>query len=189
MCLGRYEPLGQGILAPCTKPIASAGDLIEEAKALWKAEHPKAEENRIGSSWGCIGVLNREEPYPKELLRVWAAYFRKNSTRPIYPVDAKGVLQIPWPETAKSASPADCDIILATATAAERTPPSVKDIAEAWIEQKDGYEEYFFENIRAGISTPEDHEIWWLIKERRPGWLKKPEYADAIRILDAHPPN
>ncbi len=47
----------------------------------------------------------------------------------------------------------------------------------------DGYERYFFENVRHGIRTPEDLNIWRRIAERSPEWLKEPGYAEVVSLL------
>ena len=75
------------------------------------------------------------------------------------------------------------DMILATATQGETERPCPEEIANAWIEQDQGYERYFLENIRHGIRTPDDLLVWRRIEGASPSWLRKTEYTEAIAIL------
>ena len=69
------------------------------------------------------------------------------------------------------------------ATKADPTRPSPEDVADAWINQRDGRESYFFENVRCGIRTPEDGLIWRRMEEQRPSWLEEGAYKSAVDIL------
>jgi len=69
-------------------------------------------------------------------------------------VDDAGTLRIAWPVTTVERRPANVDIILTTATKAEATRPTATEISDAWVDQSDGHERYFFENIRHGIRRP-----------------------------------
>jgi len=175
-------PAGQAMLVPCRSAIVDVASLFAEAEALWKAEQRNASPGRIGGSWGCVGVLFRSGAEPDGWLRAWSVHFRAKASA-ISPVDENGVLRIPWSTTTLNGAPAAVDVILATATKAEATCPSTEDIADAWLGQTNGYERYFFENVRHGIRTPEDCPIWRRIEERRPGWLGYNLYAEAIAIL------
>ena len=76
---------------------------------------------------------------------------------------------------------------LATATIREPTDnrPSAKQIARCWIDQNGGHERYFLENVRHGIRTHDDHEIWKAIAVDDPSWLSSDEYEDVIRVLQS----
>jgi hypothetical protein len=46
-----------------------------------------------------------------------------------------------------------------------------------------GWESYFFENVRHGILTPDDGEIWRIIEEQSPCWLNSKKHKKAVDIL------
>ena len=175
--------LGQAVLLPCFSSVVNVEDLIQEASALWKAERSSAQEGEVGASWGCVGMLFHREDADINLVKKWRQYFQKNSDRPIAPVDSDGILHIPWPTKLDNSPLTEVDIILSTATQAEKVLPTVEDIADAWINQGSGYERYFFENVRHRIRTAEDLEIWRRIEEQSPRWLSKPDYAEVISLL------
>jgi hypothetical protein len=58
-------------------------------------------------------------------------------------------------------------------------------IADAWVEQQDGHERYFFENVRNGIRTSDDSAIWKRIASRKPTRFGKVDHLTAIDILTA----
>lgn len=176
------EVFGQVVLVPCVTVIGDVAGLVAEAEALWKAEQRSAATNSIGGSWGCVGVMFRTESTQAGLLAGWSNRFRVTASA-IPPVDDAGILHIPWPVTTAEARPADVDIVLATATKAEMNPPSVTEIADAWIDQRHGHERYFLENVRHGIRTPEDGLIWRRIEEQAPSWLRSGKYAEAVGLL------
>jgi hypothetical protein len=126
----------------------------------------------------------REEIAPAEWMAEWADHFRQRAS-PTAPVDADGMLRIPWPVNAHDGSPADVDVILGAAAAAVATPPSAVEIADAWAGQHAGHERYFFENVRHGIRTPDDRAIWHRIEERAPPWLGAERHREAIELLRA----
>lgn len=174
--------LGQGVLAPCRTSVADAAALIAEAKELWKAEQPSAPAGSIGAPWGCVGVLFRPQAAPDDRHKAWTDYFHKKAS-PISPVDRDGALRIPWPVLATDGTAAGVEVILATATKADTARPLPEDIADAWINQDQGHELYFFENVRHGIRTPEDLIIWRRVDEAGPSWLRKDAYTEAVAIL------
>lgn len=183
MTLGTDDALGKAVLVPYVSAIVSVAGLVAEAEALWKAEESSVAANSIGASWGSVGVLFA--PTVRTEWRAgWAAYFRSHAS-PVPPVDDAGTLRIAWPVTTAESRPADVDVILATVTNAEATRPTPAEIADAWVDQNDGHERYFFENIRHGIRTPVDGLIWKRIEDRRPSWLGNGTYADAIALLRA----
>lgn len=184
MTLSADAPPGQAALVPCTAIIEDVAGLIAEAEALWSAEQSTASQGSIGASWGCVGVLFRDESAHEDWLAAWVEHFRSR-TSSVSPVDDRGILRIPWLLTASEARRADVDVVLATATKAEARRPTVADIADAWLDQHNGYERYFFENVRHGIRTPDDVLIWRRIEEQGPSWLRCRAYAEAVAILRA----
>ena len=182
MALGTGDALGEAVLIPCASTISCLADLVAEAEALWKAEQPTAAANSICASWGSVGVLFAPT-VPAEWRTGWKARFRSHAS-PVTLVDDAGTLRIAWPNTT-DLKPADVDMILATVTKAQATQPSVTKIVDAWINQNQGHERYFFENVRHGIRTPADNCIWRQIEEHRPRWLREGAYAEAIALLRA----
>lgn len=174
--------LGQGVLVPCRTSVADAAALLSEAKELWKAEQPGAPAESIGASWGCVGVLLGPQADSDDSLRAWTNYFHEKAS-PICPVDRDGMLRIPWPVLATDGTAAALDVIFATATKAGTERPLPEEIANAWIKQDQGYERYFFENVRHGIRTPDDLLVWRRIEEARPSWLRENAYTEAVAIL------
>jgi len=180
-------PLGQGVLVPCKRNPADVAALLAEAMELWRAEKPDAEPGSIGASWGCVGVLFRDQPASGDWLREWADHFSRNPS-PVSAVGSDGSLRIRWPAIAVDGSDADVDVLLAIATKPDSTRPLADDVADAWINQDQGHERYFFENVRHGIRTPEDGLIWRRIEEKRPSWFRGDVYAEPVAILRGEPP-
>lgn len=175
---------GQAVLVSCKAPIVDMTALVAEAEALWKAEYPAASPRTIGKSpWGCVGVSFHPENQREDWPQLWTNHFLANASA-ISPMDKNGLLQVPWPTTTLDGAPAAADLILATATKAETQCPSVEDVAEAWLKQNNGYERYFFENVRHGIRTPDDGLIWRRIKEQNPDWLANRSYGEAVALLE-----
>lgn len=190
MSFGSGEPTGQGVLAPCTAKITTIDGLITEASALWQAEDANARPGVLHKPWGCVGALFGQGAAHANLSANWTAHFQKVKAHCVSVVDANGLLGIGWPNAADGKS-AGFDVILATATKPEVKPPTADVVADAWLAQKDGHERYFFENVRHGIRTPDDGEIWQRLKEKAPCWLEKKmgEYREAIRTLSAEAAN
>jgi hypothetical protein len=97
-------------------------------------------------------------------------------------MDGRGVLQMAWP-TATDGGAVTLDFLLAISTKMECTRPTPDEVADAWVDQPDGHERYFFENIRNGIRTIEDLAVWRRIALRSPNWVDKTEYAAAVGLL------
>ena len=182
------ESVGRSIFVPFVSHIKTTKELIDMATALWDAEQAKdVSTGTIGSSWGVVGALFKDEC---KLANEWTGYFQSQikkkrinlSSMPY--VKGDGFLDVPWPKYVRNRKPIDMDIIFATVTEPEKILPVPQQIAEAWINQNDGYEEYFFNNILSDIRTPEDLDIWKIIKAQNPVWLTKDEYTDAIALLD-----
>jgi hypothetical protein len=185
------SPLGTALLVPCKYEIESKESLVEEAEALWKAESPSPSRSKIGGNssdpWGCVGIMFREKGNDFG----WSAHFRAVGQSPVEPVvTADGILnfEIPWLK-ANGDSSYQPDVILAIANKPESPLPTPKTIATAWItNRKDepgkDYENYFFRDVEHGIQTPDDDEIWKIIKSEKPKWLANNEYKKAIKILE-----
>ena len=179
------DPGGTAILVPCKNEVNGIEALTTETEALWKAERPKAGRGDIADPWGCVGLMFRPEGDFETLPTAWAEYFTSKVSDPIQPVDGHGVLGIPWPVEADGA-PLEIDLVLATATKPrpETSRPEANEIADAWIEQDDGNEQYFLENVANGIRTSNDLEIWRRIEERKPRWLTRQDVIqEAIDLL------
>ena len=176
------DPSGRAVLVPCQREIETIDDLKAETAALWKAEAPKALTDAIGSGWGCVGALLRTGKADEKLAPAWRDHFRQVRANGLSVINADGGLDITWPETTDG-TPVDMDIISATATKPEAKPPGADFVADAWLDQDGGYERYFFENVRHGIRTAHDLEIWNYIEADSPTWLEAEGYREAVEIL------
>jgi len=164
------EAHGQAVLVPCQANVATIEDLVTEAQHLWKAEKPTATGKKIGASWGCVGALFANDDLREQWLAPWSKVFSKSAAA-IPPVDRFGQFGVPWPTKVLTGEPADSDVILATATRPNEEPPSAETVASAWVNQNEGRERYFFNNVGSGIRTAQDAEIWRRITEANPAWL------------------
>lgn len=176
------EPSGRAVLVRCQREVETIDDLKAEAEALWKAEAPKSGPAAIGSGWGCVGALLRSGEASEKLAQAWSDHFEAVRADGLSVVGTDGSLDIIWPETADG-GPADVDIILATATKPNAAPPRAHMVADAWLSQNRGFERYFLENVRYGIRTADDLEIWGHVEARAPDWLGKEQYREAVEIL------
>lgn len=184
MTIGSDGRPGQAVVVPCRTTQTSVPTFFAEAEALWQAEQPGAPAGNISASWGCVGVRFRDEPPPTDWSTPWAERFHAKKASPVAPVNSDGLLGIPWPRAVADQA-IEVDLILATATRAERNHPHPEEIADAWVNQNQGHERYFFENVRHGIRTPDDVQIWRRIEERRPAWLSGDGYGEPIAVLRA----
>lgn len=182
MAFRRGGPMGNAVLVPCTGKIESIDSLIAEAEALWQAEDSKACPGTLGKSWGCVGAFFAPGNARTNLSADWKAHFRSTKTPCGSVVNADGLLGLGWPE-GLDGQPAEFDVILATATKPKTTPPTAHAVADAWIAQDKGCEEYFFHNVKHGIRTPDDARIWSRIEERSPCWIDRQPYKEAIETL------
>lgn len=180
MVLAPEEKMGRALLVPLIRPVATGTDLFTEAKALWMAETNCDCVTRIHASWGSVGAWFGNG-CGSDWAEGWAGHFTTQKEA-IEPINKNGLMEIPWP-TSNDGKAVKYDIILATATKAEAIRPSTEEVAAAWANQKDGLEAYFFENIRHGIRTPDDAEIWRKIEEHNPAWILDPTHSPAIEIL------
>jgi hypothetical protein len=178
---GDGDPSGQGVLVPCRANLSDIAALAAEAEALWKAEHCSAKAGSIAAAWGCVGAL-----FPGNLATSadWSRSWVERKVSPIPPVGSNGLLSIRWPSMVDGTA-AGMDVVLAAATKGDVPSPDPKSIAEGWTGQDDGNEQYFFQNVKHGIRTPDDLAIWRRIEEIQPGWLQREKYAGAVSILSA----
>jgi hypothetical protein len=174
------DPVGEAVILPCRCDIATLDDLIVETQALWQAEARAKDPGPISDGWGCIGAMFSSAA--TLLSEEWSAHFRRCGARQVSVVNAEGILEIDWPARLDGGA-ADFDLILATATKPAKALPSAEDVADAWIER--GSEGYFFNNVKHGIRTAGDGDIWKRIKERDPAWLRNKAHAEAIGLLNA----
>jgi hypothetical protein len=180
MTISSDGPMGRALVAPCRIALSKPSALVAEAEALWKAEQSSAPPRAIGAPWGCVGALFRDQETTSELAGTWIDHFRGIAQVPTSPVDSDGLLSISWPAETK------LDVILATATKAEDTVPSAARVADLWIDQDEGHERYFFENVKHGIRTADDEAIWQRIERAMPGWIQSVVYDEAIALLRTH---
>src|ERR1017187_6193954 len=112
--------LGQGLLVPCRANFLDAAAVVVEAQELWRPEKRGAAGCSISGAWGCVGLVFRDQPVPAPWLRTWAEHFHRNAC-PVPPVDADGLLGIPWPVMPACSPVSDVRVLLATATKADAT--------------------------------------------------------------------
>lgn len=172
---------GRAVAVPYRQETSAIDGLIEEARVLWHAEQPSRAAGPIGADWGCVAAAFRSSDDP--LRSSWAEFFCE-MTKPIWPARKDGVLDIPWPTRVSNGNPYEADYLLATATLAAAQAPSSEQVADAWVNQNDGFEAYFFENVKHGIRTTDDVRIWERIKQRTPSWLRGESYTEAVAILE-----
>lgn len=178
---------GQAVLVPCKAPVSSFEGLIEEVKWLWAAEASEPTSNEFHRGWGCVGTLFSSSEFAQTLEDEWREHFQNAKTAKFPVINCAGKLNTPWPKLIGGAPVEDFEIILATATMPKPIDnrPNAKQIAKCWIDQNGGYERYFFENVRHGIRTHDDHEIWKAISVEDPSWLGSDEHEAAIRVLNS----
>jgi hypothetical protein len=184
MVLSTTGGYGEALIVPCRNEASTLDALVTEAEHLWAAEQPGAAAGSISAAWGSVGVRFRDESVACYVVEGWADHFANNG-KAVPPITTTGKLNIPWPFSGTTDAVTTLDLILATATQAESTPSTPEKVADAWIEQDEGQEAYFFENVRYGIRTPEDVAIWRRIEQRKPEWLSNSQYSDVVEILRA----
>lgn len=185
MVLDAMAPSGKALLVPCKARVYSYADLLEEIRLLWSAEDSAPPIDRFYKSWGCVAALFGPKAAAVGFPEQWRATFQAAKPPQLRVVDPDGLLSIPWPRRLDGEMVAGQDIILATATMPRPLDerPSPQDIAEAWIGQEEGHERYFLENVRHGIRTGEDAEIWSAVEHANPLWLQNRCYADVVDTL------
>jgi len=185
MILDAEASSGQAVLVPCKAPVSSFEDLIEEVQWLWAAEANEPTSNEFYRGWGCVGSLFRSNEFAQALEDEWRGYFQNAKAAKFPAIDSAGKLNTPWPKLISGAPVEDFEVILGTATMPKPKDnrPNAQQIAKCWIDQNGGHERYFFENVRHGIRTHDDHEIWKAIAAEDPSWLGSGEHDAAIRLL------
>ena len=170
---------GIALVVPCLAEGELAA-LFSEAQALWGAEaDTSAKAHCISASWGCVGALFRKDAPPADIV-AWSEYFRGCGGTALAASDASGLLALAWPQRVDG-QPLDFDVLLAT-TNVETASVTSEEVATAWITH--GHQNYFFENVRAGIRTPNDEKIWRrMVGELE--WLKRLDsrFAPTINSL------
>lgn len=173
------RPGGRAVLLECRHEVNSVDDVVAEAKALWSAERKTDQIDGIGAEWGCVGVLFNGAG-TAELRKQWTGWFGESGTLPVGVVTGDGIVCLQWPTAA--ARRLGLDLILTTATR-RKGEQGAGLVADAWIGQNGGYEEYFFNNVANKVRTPDDLAIWRRMEERQPRWLARGEYRRAVAIL------
>jgi hypothetical protein len=185
------------VVAPCVKPVNQFADLQAEAQRLAVAEG-LADGDGPWKTFGAVGILlNSASLDARTMLEPWTKYFsehfntgckatttKANGEEPSLRRD--GVLNVAWPESIATGKSHECDILLATANApnlnVDGSYPTAQQIADRFIQQQ--YIKYFFENIRNGIYSADDPEIWARVQEANPEWMTRTMRAsidDALR--------
>jgi hypothetical protein len=173
---------GVAVAVPCRHRLDDFASLLEEARELWKAEDSMAGDTGIISkNWGAVGILFRRGLKQSNVAKAWADYSNKNLAEPVGRtfVSDEGALEISWPKTT-GGEPVNFDVLFATGNAVHN--PRAPTVAKAWLAH--GGEEYFFNNVAAGIQTPLDGAIWQHLSSRP--WRRKYRRAiDALRKQEA----
>lgn len=187
MILDAEASVGQAVLVPCKAPVLSFEDLIEEVQWLWAAEANEPTSKVFHRGWGCVGSLFSSSEFAQDIEDEWRGYFQNAKAAKFPAIDRAGKLNSPWPKLIGGAPVEDFEIILGTATMPKPIDnrPSAQEIAKYWIDQNGGHERYFFENVRHGIRTHDDHEIWKAIAAEKPKWRTSSDYAVPIKQLIA----
>jgi hypothetical protein len=191
LCYRHKEP-GRGWVVPLARVVNSFDGLLTDANALAEAEGLNA------WTWGAVALLrNNQRKYPPGLIRDWQRYFTEKSAncrvfeahaRSEWPaLGRSGVLRIKWP-VPEDGQPLKLDLLLATPTEANlvqrgvrKRYPSPKEIGNTYA--RTGDPSYFIQNIRHGIFTSADKNIWRAMLRVRPQWAA--EHADiAMRLGD-----
>jgi hypothetical protein len=158
-------PLGTAKVLQCQRSVTTSAELIAEAEWLWAAERKdvpclsNSPKRIISAGWGCVGLLcNTQTPIPAEILEGWAQRVAIKHANNKHLVDARGLLQIPWPIQAEG-TPITLDLLLATSTNPKprNEYPDAERVANAWLDANDV--SYFRHNRENGIHTFQDEEI------------------------------
>lgn len=183
------EKLGTGIVVPTRAACSEPDHLFEEAKNLWAAEQNREDvENSICSSWGRVCILpNPDTEIPEPFLREWAtkvneastytALLSANGEGPVLNA-SKGQALLDWPTDCETSQPlSGFDLLLMTATQPslqEQQYPTIKEIADAWRNDKKGNVLYFYNNRHFGIYTFEDEQIKAFLQSGPPNTPLRP---------------
>lgn len=181
LVVGRANGVRQSSSLVAT-PLESGHALIEEARALWRAEQADgdAPEHALGASWGCVALLkNPRRRIPTNCLRYWKQMVAKDPQPPAGfkcaegeepAVDRDAIFRLEWPQPTGDEGPlSSLDLLLGTATnptLLRGCYPGAEEIAEAWNKSAPQWREYFWQNRKNGILTFEDEAIQQLLKVR-----------------------
>jgi hypothetical protein len=157
--------------------------LRAEAEALWSAECNRADVGgKLSSDWGAVGAIFRDPEVREEWRADWKQIFEAARGNARASVDAVGNLALAWPKTDAGAD-VNFDVLLATSNV-ETGVPTAEQVADAWIDHP-GSEDYFFENVRHGIRTPDDEGIWSRMRTHDSDWSAQMEqrYPTVVREL------
>jgi hypothetical protein len=167
--------IGTAKVVQCQRSILTSADLIAEAEWLWSAERKQvpclsnSPERIISAGWGCVALLyNPQSHIPPETVEGWAQRVaREDAARNKHLVDARGLLQIPWPNLLEG-TPLGLDLLLATSTNPKprNEYPVATLVARAWLDANDA--SYFRRNRDSGIHTFQDEEIEQQLARPRP---------------------
>lgn len=183
------------IVVPCCRAVSSIDDLRKEARALAVAEGLGDKEKWL--DFGAVGILlNPQSLKATEFLPLWRSYFsdhinadceatRKAGRGENPSLSTDGQLNTEWPICNDLGTPNDCDILLATANAPDLnndgTYPNAHQIAERCLDKR--YTTYFSNNVRNGIFTADDPDIWAHIKKGEPSWIARDEFEEIDAAL------
>ncbi len=173
LCYRKDYGLGTALLVPCKREVQSYSDLRIEAAELWHAERSNSNIGsfEISQRWGALGILlNPQFNIPEDIRQGWQELYRgqevkvelvqTKTERPI--IDDNGFLNIRWPKFVSNDLPDDVDFILATATQPtlkNERYPTIYTIAQAWLDDNQGFVEYFEQNLKNGITTFQDKRL------------------------------
>lgn len=178
MVLDPECPIGRAVIVPAQADVRTFDALLDEARALWKAEAPNSAPGALSAGWGSVGAMFSVN-VPTEFKQAWSRHFQEAATA-VEPVATTGMLRVPWPTQCSDGMPADFDVLLATATRPTSPPPTSQAIARAWADQSFGREHYLIENMRRGIRTHDDPVIWDHLKDFAPEWMS----TDLVEEID-----
>lgn len=186
MTIAPDDRVGTAQVVPCRAVATEPGHLRAEAEALWRAECNKDEATgKISTDWGAVGAIFRDPEAHDEWGIAWTKIFVAAGAYACATVDAAGLIALPWPTTVDGIA-LDFDVLLVTSNV-DTGFPSAEAVADAWIDQP-GQEDYFFQNVRHGIRTPDDAEIWRRMENRNSDWVTRmaERFPEAVATLRAN---
>ncbi len=173
LCYRKDYGLGTALLVPCKRKVQSFDDLRIEAAELWHAERTNSNKVsfEISHSWGAVGILfNPQINVHEDICKGWQEFYRGQEVKvelihtktesPI--INDNGFLNIQWPKYVSNDLSVDIDFILASATKPELKHgryPTTYSIAQAWLDDNQGFVEYFEQNVINGITTFQDKRL------------------------------
>ncbi len=174
---------GVALLVPLKLEIRTTEDLASATRALWRAESPTAVCGATCAPWGRTAVRFGRDAHRQRLAADWEANCLRQKCPTLDYVGQDGSLRLPM-RSAKGILPA-YDFILATPTLATHPDATVDQIADAWCDQDEGFEEYFLQNLAWGIQTLDDIDLLLRIAHRKPAWIES--WPGLQQLLDNLP--